>query len=295
MDLSEIKSTDIPQSGLIAAGLYHRYIKPSPEWMELAACARRNERALVRRFPAAGDPFRAARLQIILDNPAIPESLGAAERTDAFSSSVLALRGPFEQGPLRRLAREQARLLGYLSAGAPLPGSAEDVLSLWETANHLEPRIYDDLPAHFRTDADHIPFTGPFSGTSDVGPGMETAAPEEIPRLIARWLEWIRRPGLAPELAAFSAHHLFVCIHPFPDGNGHSARLICCGILSRAFSAMTLTAFLRQMWLHGSLVDQSILEDKMRDGDMCPACCDLLRLLIRGQEQILGQSSEGRV
>lgn len=293
MELSETKSSDIRQSDIIATGLYHRYIKPSSEWMELTAGARRNERALIRRFPAAEDQFRAARLQIALDNPAVPESLVAVKKTDAFSSSVLALRGPFDQGPLRRLAREQARLLSYLSAGAPLPGSAGDVLSLWETANHLEPRVYDDLPAHFRTAADHIPFSDPFFGTGEVRPGMETAAPEEISQLIARWLDWIHRPDLTPELAAFSAHHLFVCIHPFPDGNGHSARLICCGILSRVFSVMTLSAFLRQIWVHGSLVDQSILEDKMRDGNMCPACCDLLRLLIRGQEQILGQASGG--
>ena len=188
-----MKPSHNKQADIVITGLYHRFMEPSSEWTDLTARARKNEEALKRCFPTTEDHFRVACRQIALENPAIPESLRTVKKTDAFCASVLALRGPFDQGPLRRLAREQVRLLSYLSAGAPLPGAAGDVLSLWETANHLEPRIYDDLPAHFRTAADHIPFSDWFFGTGEVKHGLETAAPEEIPQLVARWLDWIHR------------------------------------------------------------------------------------------------------
>ena len=284
-----LEDPEMKPAGIICTGLYHRYVKPSPEWTELLTKARENERAIQERFPAAEEQLRAGCRQLARDNPALPEDLASEKKMDAFCSSVLSLRGPLQQGPLRGLAREQMRLLGFLSSGVTMPGSADEILDLWEWANALEPRMYDELPAHFRTAADHVPFTGFFTGTEEgkVRPGMETAAPEEIPELVARLLDWINRPELSPELAAFTAHHLFVCIHPFSDGNGHAARLLSCALLSRVYSAPTLTAFLRQMWMHQSLTDKSILEDKARDGGMDPACVHLLGLLVRGQEQVL--------
>ena len=267
-------------------GLFHRFLKPSDEWLELTARARKNEQALGSRFPTREEQRQAACRLIAGENPALQEALGTAEETEAFIAACLALRGPSAEGPRRKLAREQARLIGYLHAGARLPDSAEAVLDLWECANRLEPRWYDEMPAHFRTPSDHVPFTR--VGFKVVPPGMETARPEEIPGLVARLLGWLQRREVSPEALAMTEHHLFVYIHPFPDGNGHTARLFSCGLLAKDYSAPTLTAFLREIWKDRPLLCRSILADRARGGDLCPACCRLFRLLIRGQEQLLG-------
>ena len=274
----------------IQTGLFHRFVKPSAEWTALLDEARKNEEALAARYPTEDQQLRAACRIIAGEAPPLRSLLESAGDPEAFCASCLTLRGPFEEGPLRRQARELSRLLGYLSAGAPIPDSAQAVLDLWETANRLEPRWYDDQPAHFRTSADHVPFsrTGFSFEDGPVPRGMETAAPEEIPELVSLLLTWLRARELPPELTAFTAHHLFVKIHPFPDGNGHTARLLCCGLLSRVYAAPTLTVFLREIAQSRALIYESILNDGARDGDMCPACCDLIRLLIRGQERLLG-------
>ena len=74
-----------------------------------------------------------------------------------------------------------------------------------------------------------------FNGTTGVVDGksvyMEYAAPNDVPRLMDRWLadfnktRQIHRPAQA--VAAYlRAHMIFVRIHPFFDGNGRMARLI---------------------------------------------------------------------
>ena len=74
-----------------------------------------------------------------------------------------------------------------------------------------------------------------FNGTTGVLDGlsvyMEYAAPDDVPRLMERWLadfnkpRHLKRPTQA--VAAYvRAHQIFVRIHPFFDGNGRMARLI---------------------------------------------------------------------
>lgn len=256
---------------------------------ELLVEARTNEQALRGSFPSEADQEYAARRLIAGKNPALQEALLSAADPAAFYDFCLTLRGPLLEGRQRRILREQARLLGYLADPAPLPDSAEALLRLWETAYRLEPRWYDDLPAHFRTADDHIPFAhgrNPLE-PGPIPPGHHTSPPEEIPEAVSKLTEWIRRRDLSPELLAFSSLFLLFRIHPFSDGNGHTARLLCCSMLFPHYSAVTLTAFIGLMHeFRRSVFDATMLAD-LSNGDLLPECCVLLRLLIRGQKRLL--------
>ena len=277
------------RSYLIETGLFGRFIVPSEEWKDLLQEAEEHESVIRRRFPFSSQQEAAACKLIIGENSALRNALLTADDTRSFLDSCLTLRCSFQDGKLRRLAREQARLLGYLADGAPLPDSAEAVLSLWETANRMEPRWADDLPAHFRTPDERVPFAhgkNPFV-SAPVPVGYETSPPEEIPEAVSRLAEFVQRQDLPRELAAFTAHFLLVWIHPFPDGNGHTARLLCCGMLAPKYSAATLTAFLSLMHENKRAVHDAAIVAGLSDGNMCPQCCTLIRLLIRGQKRLL--------
>jgi len=56
--------------------------------------------------------------------------------------------------------------------------------------------------------------------------------PEEVPELMKEFVEWLNKEtGISPVLLAGVAQHTFVDIHPFLDGNGRTARVLCTLIL----------------------------------------------------------------
>jgi len=57
-------------------------------------------------------------------------------------------------------------------------------------------------------------------------------SPEEVPDLMVGMVEWLNRgKGMSPVLVAGVAQHAFVDCHPFLDGNGRTARVLCTLIL----------------------------------------------------------------
>jgi Fic family protein len=57
-------------------------------------------------------------------------------------------------------------------------------------------------------------------------------SPEEVPDRMVELVEWLNRDkGISPVLVAGVAQHAFVDIHPFLDGNGRTARMLCTLIL----------------------------------------------------------------
>jgi Fic family protein len=57
-------------------------------------------------------------------------------------------------------------------------------------------------------------------------------APEDVPKQMAELIGWINRDtGISPVLIAGIVQHKFVDIHPFLDGNGRTARVLCTLIL----------------------------------------------------------------
>ncbi len=56
--------------------------------------------------------------------------------------------------------------------------------------------------------------------------------PEEVPQLMKKFVEWLNtETGISPVLVAGISQHKFVDIHPFLDGNGRTARVLCTLIL----------------------------------------------------------------
>lgn len=57
-------------------------------------------------------------------------------------------------------------------------------------------------------------------------------SPSEVPRLMKEFVEWLNRESdSSPILIAGIAQYQFVSIHPFLDGNGRTARVLCTLIL----------------------------------------------------------------
>ena len=50
----------------------------------------------------------------------------------------------------------------------------------------------------------------------------------QVPEFMAQWVRWQEREGIAyhPVIRAALAHHGFVAVHPFLDGNGRTSRLL---------------------------------------------------------------------
>jgi Fic family protein len=55
--------------------------------------------------------------------------------------------------------------------------------------------------------------------------------PENVPGQMKEFVEWLDETDLPPILVAGIAQHRFVDIHPFLDGNGRTARVLCTLIL----------------------------------------------------------------
>ncbi|UCC93703.1 MAG: Fic family protein, partial [Thermoplasmata archaeon] len=72
-----------------------------------------------------------------------------------------------------------------------------------------------------------------YVGNMETGEVIYTPPPpEEVQGRMAQLLEWLNRDkGISPVLVAGIAQHAFVDIHPFLDGNGRTARVLCTLIL----------------------------------------------------------------
>lgn len=79
--------------------------------------------------------------------------------------------------------------------------------------------------------------------------GSELRPPpaDQVPGFVAQWIRWLESEGSEyhPVIRAAIAHHGFVALHPFIDGNGRTARLLLNLQLLRAGYA---PAFLLREW-----------------------------------------------
>lgn len=289
MKTPEQEQSSPRRSEICFTGLYGRFVTLTPEWNTLVQEARQRENELSRLLATPEEQERVLRRMIAEDDPALSETAASGVSAKAFLEYCLTLRGPFQEGMRRRRIRERARLMQFFLENAPLPDSAEALLAFWERANRLEPRWYNDLPVHFRTAQDHVPFAhGAFP--LDEGPvrqGRLSSPPEEIPEAVSRLISFLSRTDREPELLGCASLYLFLRIHPFPDGNGHTARLLCLGLLRQSYGPVTLMALLLTLQENRPWVCRSVVDANLRGGEMEPECCALLRLLIRGQKMLL--------
>lgn len=75
---------------------------------------------------------------------------------------------------------------------------------------------------------------GPVYVTGREGVVYTPPAAEQVPEMMGRLIRFIRESELHPLLKACAAHFYFVYVHPFPDGNGRTARALSYMLLLKA-------------------------------------------------------------
>ena len=106
-------------------------------------------------------------------------------------------------------------------AVAPTPITIPTILALHRLVTD---RILDE-PGQFRHGAVHIR-----------GAQLTPPPAREVPGLMDTWVAWLTAEGLQyePVTRAVIAHHGFLAVHPFLDGNGRTARLLLNLLLLRS-------------------------------------------------------------
>ena len=247
----------IESAAPIETGVDGRLFTPTGKWLQTLEAVRARERRLRALLPPDGLPRRFTGWDAGQPAPAGTEAERAA-----------------------RDLRERERVLHYLRSGAPLPRTSDDLLKLWTAATRADARVYDGLPAHFRREGEHVPFSG--DGSGPVRPGWETVPPDAIPAETGALLRWIHT-DTPREVRAAAAYLLFGRIHPFCDGNGRTLRMLYLGLLSGGYSTPTLLACLERLQANRLLLAEAEARANAGREDLSVFGCLLLRILGMAQ------------
>ena len=163
-------------------------------------------------------------------------SLGPA----AFKQAVYAFGGPFSKAPLRRLAREMARIYALVAEGGlPVPQRVEDFHSMWEAAMEGEPRLSERFPSSdFRTRPSRI-----LDSLFDGNVVQVNTDPNNVEEELEQLLAFLADEQLPDEVRAVAAFPAFEFTHPFEDGNGHVERMLVLSTLQSRYSLQTMVGF----------------------------------------------------
>ncbi len=244
----------------IVTGVDGRLFTPTEQWLQTLEAVRARERRIRTMLPSD-------------DGSELPHRFAGRD------AGLPATAGMEAERAARNL-RERERILHYLKSGAPLPRTPDDLLELWTTATRSDARVYDGLPAHFRREGEHVPFSA--DGSGSVRPGWETVPPDAIPAETAAMLCWIRTETPC-EVRAVTAYFLFGRIHPFCDGNGRTLRMLYLGLLSGGYSTPTLLACLNRLQANRLLLSEAEARANAGREDLSVFGCLLLRILGMAQ------------
>ncbi|MBR2761522.1 MAG: Fic family protein [Solobacterium sp.] len=254
----------------------------TPLWLGLVGDARRNEQVLKEKRPAE------SRLKQCIAEGCMP--LKEAAEDDAATLEQFAemcLEKTPGEAEMRRMrdVRERVRMLYRLREGVSLPGTEEDLLSLWKQANDGENTKYGDGPVTYRKSGDPLPFAqkNPSGGPDFVPEGCETTAPDQI-MIETRHLLAFLKTEEEPELKACAVFFLAGRIHSFRDGNGHLLRMLVIGILSSYYGIETLLAFLQRLQINRPLISEEERNTNHHRKDLSEVGILLMRLLILSQK-----------
>ena len=250
----------IENAAPIVTGVDGRLFTPTGQWLQTLATVRARERRLRALLPP-------------------DDELGLPRCFAGWDTALPAPAGMEEERAARDL-RERERVLHYLKSGAPLPQTPDDLLELWTAATRADVRVYDDLPAHFRQEGEHVPFST--DGSDSVRPGWETVPPDAVPAETGAMLRWIRTK-VPCEVRATTAYFLFGRIHPFCDGNGRTLRMLYLGLLSGRYSTPTLLACLERLQANRLLLAEAEARANAGREDLSVFGCLLLRILGMAQ------------
>ena len=253
------------EGDIVRTGVSWCEMRITPDLLDLVSRARENE-AILRK--PLGDSEAVARTLVTAGVDAA-EALAADASlpTEELLDICFSLKGePFDQGPARRDMRELIRIWRRLNrSGAGVPGSVDELFSLWEEAVFGECPVYrESAKASFRTGTPFVEHIGSPKATV-VPPKKETVSPADLAKETNALLSFMKRADIEVELHAAAVVFAFLYIHPFRDGNGRTHRMLACSMLSRRYSAATLLAFVRARqaarWEEALLIEE-IVQDR---------------------------------
>jgi Fic family protein len=169
----------------------------------------------------------------------------------------------------RELARKQRLAVAHIQAETELERTLPpERAPLYAPAyvKHVHAELYGRLPEHDRRDDAGAEIMPGAWRTTQVTAGRHLApSPGEIPALLAEWQHaYARLPGLEQSVvAAACSHHRLVWIHPFPDGNGRTARL-------HTHLVLTALGITRGLWspLRGMARDREGYYARLNNADL---------------------------
>jgi len=158
----------------------------------------------------------------------------------SFKQAVYAFGGPFSKAPLRRLARETARIYALVTEGGlPVPQCVEDFHPMWEAAMEGEPRLNERFPSSvFRTRPSRI-----LDSLFDGNVVQVNTDPNNVEEELEQLLAFLADEQLPDEVRAVAAFPAFEFTHPFEDGNGHVGRMLVLSTLQSRYSLQTMVGF----------------------------------------------------
>lgn len=257
------------------------------ELLDLVSRARKNESAL-RKSSCDSEAIVRALVTTGVD-AAEALAAGASLPTEELFDRCFSLKGrPLGQGPARRKMRELIRIWQHLNRrDTNIPGSVDDLFSLWEEAVAGEYPVYrESATAGFRTGIPFVEHIGAPKATA-VPIRNETVAPEDLVKETNALLAFMQRTDIEVELHAAAVVFAFLYIHPFRDGNGRTHRMLACSMLSQRYSTVTLLAFVRARQA-ARAKECSLIGDIVQDRADCgPYARFMLEKLCEAQESLL--------
>ena len=162
-----------------------------------------------------------------------------------------ALRNDYSTDPVKRNLQLEARahvaVQKWIDEGGMVepPTAPASILELHRRFCELLPP--ELLVVEDPTTGAHMTMVPGALRTRHVAVGRHVAiSPGAVPRFLARMHQAYDLPGrIAPILAAASAHHRLLWVHPFLDGNGRVARLMSYAMLRRALDTRGLWSVAR--------------------------------------------------
>ncbi len=163
------------------------------------------------------------------------------------------------------------------------PERAEDLHGLWEQAMHGEPRWSADYPSSAFRVADAI-LRGPWP---DRVVAHKRMGSDEVPAWLDRLVGFLSDDRFAPELRAACGLGLLDWIHPFSDGNGHTARLLMISMLNIDYSQPTLVSLAYELTVNRGTTIQHFRQLRERKADAAGFCLGMLGQLSDAQQRAL--------
>lgn len=274
------------ESEPIETGVDATTLTPDVQLAQAVADVRRLEEQVRAGFVSSEDDLLRAKSIVACGLVEAEDICRTAASTSELRDRLVALRGPYVQGRARNHARELARLLALLAEGTRPPTTLKELIDLHELVIRDEPVFF---ARSARTDLRHgyTPFTAALSPDEELPAWLHTVPEERIKTESEALLDFVACANVDIEVRAVVAHHLTVIIHPFFDGNGHTARALAALVLGDSYTTSTKLAFMHTMQMGKYKEALVIVEARKTHADLATIASYKLRQLANAQSSLI--------